>query len=83
VYSIPAPFRGHATPASDNGYRDGYSAGRDDARDRDPYDPVRSSRYRAGDRGYSGRFGSRDAYKRDYRAAFQSGYDVGYRENLR
>jgi hypothetical protein len=73
----------YATPAADNGFRDGYEAGRDDARDRDAYDPVRSSRYRSGDRGYESRYGSRDAYKRDYRAAFQSGYDRGYRENRR
>ncbi len=70
----------YRSPAADNGFRDGYAQGRDDARDGDRYDPVRASRYREGDHDYNGRYGSRDAYKRDYRAAFQQGYDRGYRE---
>jgi hypothetical protein len=77
------PVGRYTSPAADNGYRDGYAAGRDDARDRDRYDPVRSSRYRSGDHGYNGRYGSRDEYKREYRAAFQRGYDQGFRENRR
>jgi hypothetical protein len=71
---------GYASPAGQNGFRDGYEQGRDDARDRDRYDPVRASRYRSGDHDYDRRYGSRDDYKRDYRAAFQQGYDQGYRE---
>jgi hypothetical protein len=69
--------------AAENGYRDGYAQGREDARDRDRFDPVRASRYRAGDRGYNSRFGSRDLYKREYRAAFQAGYERGYAESRR
>jgi hypothetical protein len=65
------------------GYEDGYSQGRDDARDRDPYDPIRSSRYREGDRGYDRRDGPVEVYKRDYRAAFQQGYQAGYQQNRR
>jgi hypothetical protein len=68
----------YRSPAADNGYRDGFEAGRDDARDRDRYDPVRASRYRQGDHNYDSRYGSRDAYKRDYRAAFEQGYREGY-----
>ncbi len=69
-----------ASPAAQNGYRDGYDGGRDDARDRDEYDPIRDSRYRAGDRGYENRYGAREIYKREYRAAFEQGYERGYRD---
>ena len=71
------------SPASENGYRDGYAQGRDDARDGDRHDPVRASRYRSGDHDYNGRYGSRDDYKREYRAAFVQGYEQGYRESRR
>ena len=64
----------------DNGYRDGLEKGREDARDRDSYDPVRHSWYRNGDRGYNSRYGSRDTYKLTYRDGFESGYEQGYRE---
>jgi hypothetical protein len=70
--------RGGYSPAGDNGYRDGFEAGRSDARDRDRYDPVRAKRYREGDHNYNGRYGSRDEYKRQYRAAFEQGYREGY-----
>jgi len=68
----------YRSPAAENGYRDGLEAGRDDARDGDRFDPVRTSRYRSGDHNYDSRYGSRDAYKRDYRAAFEQGYREGY-----
>jgi hypothetical protein len=71
------------TRAGQIGYEDGYSQGRSDARDNDRYDPIRSSRYREGDRGYDRRDGSVEIYKRDYRAAFQQGYEQGYRQNRR
>jgi hypothetical protein len=77
------PRSGFRSPAADNGYRDGYAQGRDDARDRDRYDPVRARRYRSGDSGYDTRYGSRDDYKREYRAAFQQGYEQGYRDAQR
>ena len=73
----------YASVAFDNGYRDGHEAGVSDARDRDAYDPVRQKRYREGDRGYDNDYGSRDDYKREYRAAFQRGYEEGYRMNRR
>ena len=71
--------RRYSSPAAQVGYRDGLEAGRDDARDRDGYDPRRSKRYREGDNDYNSRYGSRDQYKQEYRAAFQQGYDEGYR----
>ena len=77
----PAPrggSYGYGSPAAQNGYRDGIEAGRNDARDRDRFDPVRAKRYREGDHDYNGRYGSRDEYKREYRAAFEQGYREGY-----
>jgi hypothetical protein len=68
-----------SSPAAQSGYRDGYEQGRDDARDRDRFDPVGARRYRSGDQDYDRRYGSRDDYKREYRAAFQTGYEQGYR----
>ncbi len=69
---------GYYSPAAQVGYRDGLDAGRDDARGRRAYDPVRTRRYRDGDHDYNNRYGSRDAYKREYRAAFEQGYREGY-----
>lgn len=74
------PRGAYGSPAGQNGYRDGYAQGRDDARDGDRYDPVRASRYREGDHDYDRRYGSRDDYKREYRAAFQEGYEQAFRE---
>jgi len=71
---------GYGNVAFDNGYKDGSDKGREDARDRDSYDPVRHSRYRSADRGYNSRYGSKDAYKNVYREGFRSGYDEGYRD---
>jgi hypothetical protein len=72
--------RGYGTDraAYDNGYRDGLEKGREDARDRDSYDPVRHGWYRSGDRGYNSRYGTRDNYKLAYRDGFEAGYDQAY-----
>lgn len=78
---FPGPSgRRFGSVAAENGYRDGYAQGRDDARDGDAFDPRRAKRYREGDHDYNNRYGSRDDYKRDYRDAFQRGYEQGYRE---
>jgi len=69
----------YATPAADNGYRDGFEEGQRAAHDRDRFDPVGEKRYREGDHNYNKQYGSRDQYKREYRAAFQQGYNEGYR----
>src|SRR5206468_1335999 len=65
---------------ADLGFRrsDGIEAGRSDARDRERFDPIRAKRYREGDHDYDSRYGSREDYKREYRAAFEQGYRVGY-----
>jgi hypothetical protein len=72
-----------SSPAAQNGYRDGYEQGRNDARGGSRFDPVGARRYRSGDQDYDRRHGSRDGYKREYRAAFQAGYEQGYRGSRR
>jgi hypothetical protein len=69
----------YTSPAAQVGYRDGLEAGRDDVNDRNNYDPRRAKRYREGDHDYNDRYGSRDQYKNEYRAAFIQGYEEGYR----
>lgn len=66
--------------AFDNGHKDGYDKGREDAGGNETYDPVRHSRYRSGDRGYNSRYGSRETYRDVYREGFRDGYDEGYRD---
>lgn len=77
-YPPPVSRGGYASLAERNGYRDGIEAGRDDARHRERFDPVRARRYRQGDHDYDRRYGSRDEYTREYRAAFERGYRDGY-----
>ena len=74
---------GFQEAASARGYADGYERGLSDGRDRDRYDPVGSGDYRDGDNGYSGSYGSRDAYKNNYRAGFRQGYEDGFRDGTR
>lgn len=71
---------GYSSVPFDNGYKDGHDKGREDARDNDSYDPVRHSRYRSADRGYDGRYGSKNDYRLVYREGFEAGYDAGYRD---
>lgn len=66
-------------PAFARGYTDGYEQGLRDGRSRARYDPVSGRGYRSGDAGYEKDYGSRDAYKNNYRAGFRQGYDDGYR----
>ena len=72
---------GVSSVAYDNGYRDGLNKGREDARDRDSFDPVRHKEYRNADRGYNSRYGSKDQYKFAYRDGFDAGYRQAYRDN--
>jgi hypothetical protein len=74
----PPPRAAYISNAARNGYRDGVEEGRNDARHRDRFDPVRARRYRDGDHDYDRRYGSRDDYKREYRAGFERGYREGY-----
>lgn len=70
---------GYNSVPYDNGFRDGLEKGREDAQDRDSYDPVRHSWYRSGDRGYNSRYGTKDSYKLAYRDGFEAGYEQAYR----
>ena len=79
--SYPGGY-GYSHPAVENGYRDGYEKGCEDARDRDSFDPLRHSWYRSGDRNYRRDYGSREQYRDAYREAFRTGYERGYRENV-
>ncbi len=84
-YNYPGDYRSPGggyryNPAYEAGIRDGYEKGREDARDRDSYDPLRHSWYRSGDRDYRREYGAREQYRDLYRQAFREGYDRGYRE---
>lgn len=70
----------YGSPAHANGVNDGYEKGREDARDRDAYDPLRHKWYREGDHDYKSEYGSRQQYENLYRQGFREGYDRGYRE---
>jgi hypothetical protein len=64
----------------DRAYRDGYEAGRNDARRRARYNPAGSRAYREAGRYQDRRPGyGRNDYPREYRLAFRRGYDDGYR----
>jgi len=76
-------YGSYGEPAAARGFSDGYEEGMKDGRDRDRYDPVGSRGYRDGDNGYFKNYGSRDAYKNNYRAGFRQGYEEGYRDGTR
>ncbi len=83
-YRRQPPYDGGArgrvmSAAADYGYRDGLEEGQRAGRSGDRYDPIREKLYRKGNHGYERQWGSRDDYARDYRAAFQRGYETGYR----
>ena len=80
---LPLGQRGGQEPAYARGYADGFERGQADARRGDRYDPANSREYRDADNGYSGTYGSRDAYRTNYRAGFRRGYDEGYRSASR
>jgi hypothetical protein len=69
---------GAMTVPYQNGYRDGLEKGREDAGDRDSFDPVRHSRYRNADHGYNSRYGSKEQYRLVYRDGFEAGYREAY-----
>lgn len=68
VYGQAASF------AFRTGENDGYRRGVDDARHGRYPDVDRQGWYRSGDHGYNGRYGSRDAYRVEYRRGFDEGY---------
>lgn len=69
--------------AYQNGIRDGYAKAVDDLEDRKYPDARKHKWYREGDHDYDKRYGSRDAYKLEYRRGFLQGYERAYREARR
>lgn len=73
------PRYGYNDAAYHQGYDNGYDKGRAAERDNARYDPTREALYRAGDGGYTSRYGTKDDYRSAYRDGFRAGYDDGYR----
>ena len=71
---------GYYSPAFDNGVREGFEKGQEDARKGRSFDVLRHDWYRDGDRHYESRYGSRQQYSDVYRRGFQQGYEQGYRD---
>ncbi|MEO7271517.1 MAG: hypothetical protein ABI211_05870, partial [Vicinamibacterales bacterium] len=69
-----------ANAAYPNGLNDGIEKGREDARKRRSFDPLRHGWYREGTRHYKGEYGPKQQYANIYRDAFREGYERGYRE---
>ena len=69
--------------AYQNGAADGYRKGLEDIDDREYPDARRHKWYRSGDHDYDERYGSKEAYRVEYRRGFQEGYDRAYRDGRR
>ena len=67
---------GYNNTAFNNGYRDGINGAQSDIRENKDFDYNDHGWYREADRGYSSRYGNKEAYRRQYR----QGYEAGYRE---
>lgn len=63
------------------GYQDGLRDGADAAREGDRYHPQNSGDWQKGTNGYESRYGSKSAYKQNYRSAYMQGYRDGYQRN--
>jgi hypothetical protein len=61
------------------GYREGYSAGRDDRSSGRSFDYNDHNTYRDATIGYSSSYGDIDTYRRSFREGFRQGYEDGYR----
>ena len=64
--------------ALQEGYNEGYRAGRADREDRWRYDYRSAFAYRDANFGYDGRYIAQDEYNHYFREGFQRGYDDGY-----
>ena len=60
------------------GYQDGLRHGQSDRMTGHSYRPTHDDDYRNADRGYSGAYGSQQAYKDQYRNGYMTGYNAGY-----
>jgi hypothetical protein len=68
--------------AVDNGYREGFDEGRNDARKHRSFSPERHGAYRDAQRTYGGGW-ERDAYQRGFRRGFEAGYRDGFERYAR
>jgi len=78
--------RGYGTAAFgayQNGVSDGYSKGLDDMHDRRFPDVTRQKWYRNGDHDYKSSYGSKDAYRVEYRRGFEEGYNRAFHDARR
>lgn len=64
--------------AFQNGASDGYKKGLEDVQDRKSPDATRHKWYRSADHDYDSIYGSKDAYKVEYRRGFQEGYNRAF-----
>ncbi|HSL21964.1 MAG TPA: hypothetical protein VK886_10545 [Vicinamibacterales bacterium] len=71
------------SPAFDVGYREGFEHGVDDARRGRDFAFAHSRDYQRADRGWNGRYGSRDAYRYEFRRGYEQGYREAYGRNSR
>lgn len=69
--------------AFQNGASDGYRKGLEDLEKRRSPDVSRHGWYRSGDHEYDRAYGSKDAYRIEYRRGFQEGYSRAFRETRR
>lgn len=68
-------------PGYDEGYQRGVRAGGDDLRRGSAFNFSITIDFRRGDVGYRAQFGSRDAYRAQFRRGFEVGYRTGYGSN--
>jgi len=71
----PVAYSGNAEQI---GFQDGINDGRSDRLTGHSFRPTHDDNYRNATRGYSGAFGSEQAYKDTYRVGYERGYEEGY-----
>ena len=64
--------------AADTGYHDGAASGLTDLRNHQAFHPAEHDSWKNADHGYRPALGTRDAYRRAYRTAFEAGYQDVY-----
>jgi hypothetical protein len=77
AYAIRGSYGDVERRAHDNGYREGFEEGRNDANHHRPFSLDRRDEYRDADQGYRGD-GERDSYRRAFRRGFENGYREGF-----
>ena len=73
AYAVRGPYVDVERRAQDNGFREGFEQGRNDARRHRSFSLERHNEYRDAEHGYR-RDGERDLYHRAFRRGFENGY---------